>query len=169
MSMEGIAERAGVGKTTIYRRWTSKEAVALAAIGSLKARFVLPDTGETRRDLVDLLYQFHQLANDRLLSPSMIHVAGVAIRNPDLLGLFWERVVGPRRAAIAEVLRRGIARGDVRADVDPDLVTDMIAGRMLYQVFFVSLLGPPPESLVIEMIDTLWRGISDPELRSMEM
>src|SRR5438067_8052092 len=54
MSMEGVAARAGVGKSTIYRRWASKEALLIEAVSSIHAEAPIVDTGNIRDDLLAL-------------------------------------------------------------------------------------------------------------------
>src|SRR5437899_12567871 len=61
LSIEAIAERAGVGKTTIYRRWSSKEDVIKDALDLFRGEHPLPDTGNIRDDLLYIAKEAHEL------------------------------------------------------------------------------------------------------------
>jgi AcrR family transcriptional regulator len=135
MSMEAVAESAGVGKTTVYRRYRDKADLVTAAIAELKRGEEVPDSGDTKADLLELLQQVvrskERVQNMRLLGMLWADQE----RNPELLRLFRERVIAPRRQTMVDVLRRGQERGQVRADVDPALATEMMVGAHFARQF----------------------------------
>ncbi len=98
MSIERVASEAGVGKTTIYRRYSSKEELA-AAVGTLKDDLgPPPDTGDARADMVEMLAQ-NQAALER--GPGFAMIGALLVeerRNPKLFELFRERIIRPRSA-----------------------------------------------------------------------
>lgn len=168
MSMEGIAARAGVGKTTIYRRWDSKEEVVISALETVKAEtdYRPPDTGNTRDDLIALVQGFRQAAAESALAPAAPHVIGAAITSPQLLAIFRERLVEPRQSTMRTILQRGIERGDVRPDIDVDLIVDMIPGTIFFQILIKQNPDgtPPSRELIERLVDSVWRGIAvDPD------
>jgi AcrR family transcriptional regulator len=161
LSMEAIAARAGVGKATIYRRWKSKEALFAEAIGSIAVAPEVPDTGSVRGD-------FEHVTGTALgrMAPEAFRVLprllADAADEPELLEALQTALLRPRRAALAEILRRGTERGELRADLDVDLVTDMLIGPLIIRVLTSG--GDPSvlEGLPIRVWDTLTSGIATP-------
>jgi AcrR family transcriptional regulator len=130
LSMEAVAARAGVGKATIYRRWPNKEALIVDAVGSVKGE--LPELGGSlREDMLALLRPMthpHSARAGQIMPCLLSEIA----RNPEL-NRCWQRLLEPRRQAMLEVLRRGIARGEVRPDVDLDIVSSMLSAPLFVQ------------------------------------
>ena len=159
LSMEAIAARAGVGKATIYRRWKSKTALVAEAIGSIAVAPDVPDTGTVHGD-----FEATSSAAVGRMAPEAFRVLprlmADAADDPDLLEALQQALVRPRRAVIAEILRRGIARGEVRADIDLDLVIDMLIGPMIARVLMSG--GDPAvlDGVAMRIWDTLSAGIA---------
>jgi AcrR family transcriptional regulator len=128
MSMDAVAEEAGVGKTTIYRRYKDKADLVTGAIAAFGDDHVLPDSGDLFEDLVELLHQFE----GRKERQSTWGINGTLFlerdRAPELLDLFRERVITPRRQIGIDLLERGKQRGEVRADLDSELAIEMMVG-----------------------------------------
>jgi AcrR family transcriptional regulator len=131
LSIEAIAARAGVGKTTIYRRWANKEELVADALSTLK-RPVPPLPGSSVRDdliaLVDSMSSDADTRNRRVMNIAMSE----ADRYPRLMERFVKRAIEPRRKAVLGVIERGIATGELRSDLDPHLALAMIQGTMMY-------------------------------------
>lgn len=157
VSVEAIAARAGVGKTTIYRRWQSKEQLVAEALAQLSSQHEMPDTGDLRRDLEAFVER--TVARDEALTRQILAlVIGSSGRNPEFLDIYWSNCVAPQRAAISERLEHAKARGELRADIHTDLVMDLVTGAVFYRL----LLKSPPEpfsSYIRGACETLWRGI----------
>jgi AcrR family transcriptional regulator len=158
LSMEAIAARAGVGKATIYRRWKSKEALFIEAIGSIALNPEVPDTGSARGD-----FEAASGAAVERMAPEAFRVLprlmADAADDPELLEALHAALVRPRRAAIATTLRRGIERGELRADLDVELVSEMLIGPLIARVL---LSGGDPralDGLPMRVFETLLRGI----------
>lgn len=132
LSIEAIASRAGVGKTTIYRRWSNKEDLVVDALATLKAP-VPPLTGTSvRDDLISLLEAMRSESGLKRNRCVMNIVMSDADRHRRITERFMERAVEPRRRAMREVLERGIATGELRPDLDVDLGMAIISGTMLW-------------------------------------
>ncbi|HUY99881.1 MAG TPA: TetR/AcrR family transcriptional regulator [Thermomicrobiaceae bacterium] len=160
LSVEEVAERAGVGKATIYRRWSSKDELVRTAV-CVHDDFVPPDTGSVRGDFLAILGARRTSAEPRLW-PMMARIVGEAIGNPAFLGAYWDAVVRPRRAIGTAIIRRGKARGEVRPDVDEELVLDALVGFVIYRLLVSPEHTLPATSVVEEFVDTLCRGIAAP-------
>jgi AcrR family transcriptional regulator len=116
LSIERVAELAQTGKASIYRRWPTKQELALDAIEAhMPSLGAPPDTGSVRGDLLVLL---------RRIAKHMNSPAGGVMRScmtdlkshVELAGAIRERLMPPRVQVMLDILRRGVARGEVRAD-----------------------------------------------------
>lgn len=137
MSMDAIASRARVGKTTIYRRYSNKEELVADAIERIREDITIPDTGSLERDIDILIENAAQIT----LSPVGRHTVALIISsassNPTFAEIYRKKYLQPRRKAFAEVLERAKQRQEVPQDLDPLLVFDMMSGTMLHALLFL--------------------------------
>jgi AcrR family transcriptional regulator len=138
MSIDAIAARAGVGKTTIYRRYSSKEELVASAIESLREEIVIPDTDSLWGDLDTLLNNAAQMTLSPLGRQTVAMIISTASSNPQFAQIYWKKYLQPRRKAFAVVLKRAKIRGEIQGDIDPDLVFDTMSAIMLYALIFPS-------------------------------
>ena len=160
LSLEAVAAAAGVGKTTIYRRYRDKRELAAAAVSAMVDELgPPPGSGDTRADLIALLGRMHRAITAGPLFP----IAGTLLveerRNPELLERFRERVIGPNRARVRAVLEGGVRRAQVRPDVDLEVALDALAGAVFAR--HLSGLDTPPD-WVESVVDVVWRGLAMP-------
>src|SRR5947209_12428791 len=120
LSIEAVAARAGVGKATIYRRWSNKEALLVDAVATVKGEPPTVKGESVRDDLVTLLRPFAVPARTR--AAKIMPCLYSAIQLSPELSRCVQKIVEPRRELMREVLRRGIGSGELRADLDLDLV-----------------------------------------------
>ncbi|MEU5567010.1 TetR/AcrR family transcriptional regulator [Micromonospora musae] len=131
LSIEAIASRAGVGKATIYRRWSGKDALLRDALVILKGTPPTPIGRSVREDLVLLLGAVGRNTDPRS-EKIMSCLLPEVNRNQDRYELY-QGIVEPRRARLREVLERGIRTGELRADLDVELALALLTGPMLIQ------------------------------------
>lgn len=163
MSVEAVATRAGVGKATIYRRWSSKQELVAAALASIDDDVRTPDTGNTRDDMIVLVHDFARVSVSSVVGPMIARLAGAAASNPALMDIAWNNLIAPRQDIGRRVLRRGIERGDVRPDIDVDLVMTVVAGTALFSVVFERIDVRSFNARLERLVDVLWSGIrADP-------
>jgi AcrR family transcriptional regulator len=161
MSIEGIAERAGVGKTTIYRRFDSKEEIVIAALATMTGEIRIPDTGDTRQDMLLLGEAFRSQAATSIVFPIMRQLISTALTNPAVFDAFKTTLMDPRQAAIRTILERGVARGDLRPDIDVELFVDTIPGAIFFPILFKLPPGSlPPADMPARLLNQLWQGIA---------
>jgi AcrR family transcriptional regulator len=132
LSMDDLARRAGVGKATIYRRWTSKEALVLDALHTATTPIPTPDEGDLRADLItytDALIERFGTGRGSDVLPHLIEASCY----DDHLRASLDDYTRARQATIRLLLRRGIARGELPADADVDLLVDVILGPFFYR------------------------------------
>jgi AcrR family transcriptional regulator len=136
MSIDAIADRAGVGKTTIYRRYNGKEELTADAIESIREEIVIPDTGKLGSDIDVLIKNAAQMTLSPLGRQTVAMIISSASSNPGFAQIYWTKYLQPRRQAFAVVIERAKARNEVPMDLDPDLVFDAMSGIMLYALIF---------------------------------
>jgi AcrR family transcriptional regulator len=136
MSIDAIATRAGVGKTTIYRRYASKEELVADAIESVREEIVIPDTGTLQGDMDALIQNAAQITLSPLGRQTVAMIIGSASSNAQFAQIYWTKYLQPRRKTFAIVLERAKVRNEVPTDVDSDLVFDTMSAIMLYALIF---------------------------------
>ena len=142
LTVEAVAARSGVAKTTIYRRWRDKWELALDAVMiDWLPRFANPvDVGDTREELVTFLDSVVQSLAVPPQGPAMQGLVSRIATEPDLGRAYLERVVEPRRQQLRPVIEPGVARGDLRPDTDLRLLHELLLGPVFYRLL---LSGPP--------------------------
>jgi AcrR family transcriptional regulator len=159
MSIEGVAARAGVGKTTIYRRWPSKEELVIDAIEELIMDVEPVDTGSLREDLVDLLTQLQVILTTSRAGevfPRMIpHVAG----GSPLGRAYLQRVIEPRFAMLRSTLGHAVERGEFPADADPELVRGLLVGPLLLLKLMGRLEREGARERAERIVDAMLKGL----------
>lgn len=136
MSIEAIAARAGVGKTTIYRRYASKAELVADAIENVQEEIVIPDTGTLEGDIDALIQNAAKITLSPLGQQTVAMIISSASSNAQFAQIYWAKYLQPRRKTFALVLERAKARKEIPIDLDSDLVFDMISGIMLYALIF---------------------------------
>jgi AcrR family transcriptional regulator len=155
LTVEGVAARSGVAKTTIYRRWRSKEDLALAALLEVIQQEPPParHVGGTRTALSAYLGRLIDNLNSKLygrIIRGLISDLGVDVQ---LAKGFRERVLARRIAAVRELLQRGIERGELGRGLDLEIAVDLLLGPIYYRLL---ISGEP---LTKAFIDRLVRSV----------
>ena len=159
VSMDAVAERAGVSKATIYRWWHTKEALALDALYNewAAARPPARDTGSLRGDLLSLLRPWVRLAVSRPYGRVIAALVTQAQTDPAFAAEYRARFVEPRRAAGAAVFRRAIERGEIPADTKIDVALDLIYGPIYHRLLHGH--APLNDRFVRDVVDAVLGGI----------
>jgi AcrR family transcriptional regulator len=142
LTVEAVAARSGVAKTTIYRRWRDKWELALDAVMiDTLPQFDEPvDVGDTRTELLTFVNSVVKMLAAPPYGPAMQGLVSQIATDPELARVYREQVVQPRLAELAPVIQRGIARGDLRADTDVRLLHELLIGPIFYRLL---LSGAP--------------------------
>lgn len=157
LTMDLVAARAGVGKATIYRRWSTKEALMLDAWMSCVRPPVVPDTGSLRGDLDAILREADQpLADGKLqrVYPQMIAAAKV---NPDV-DEAYRAFIAQRRMPMRTVLERAAARGEIDPSIELDVVHDLLVAPLLFRWLVTD--APVSDQVIDRIIGVVIAGIS---------
>lgn len=158
LHLEHVAARAGVGKTAIYRRWASKEALALELLLALAAPHIaIAETGNTRDELTASVNNAINGLTRSTFGPVIRALLSSIADNPALGDPFRATVVQARRAEIAAVITRGIERGDLRRDVNMDVATELLVGPVYFRLMFG---GELDDEFATSVVDALLQGLS---------
>jgi AcrR family transcriptional regulator len=135
LTMERVAAKSGVAKTTLYRRWPTKAALCRdlyleVASSELQA----PDTGSVAGDLKHIADTVLYIQTRTAAGPAFIGLIAEAQINPDTGADFLKEFAERRREVTRFVLRRAIQRGEIIADTDVDLVIDVVGGAMTFRL-----------------------------------
>jgi AcrR family transcriptional regulator len=154
MSIERIAINAGVGKATIYRRWSSKAEILVEALRRRACMDVpLVDTGDLESDLLTILRAVH--ANMiGVEGPLMAAFAVEKLRYPELREEFERAFVGERRAHLRRLVTSAVDRGDLPSDTDVDLLADAGPALLWHGLTIRSDLGSDdlPDRIVRQLL-----------------
>ncbi len=158
LTVEGVATRAGVGKATIYRRWSSKLPLVVEAFGQLPG-LEDADTGSLRGDLTTMLKAYLQLFNSTPLAAVLPSLAGERAHSSELWEIF-DPVMRVRRQPLTSALERAVARGELPEDLDLELASDLIVGPIAVRLFFRGAKLHP--KIVGPIVDIALSGIASP-------
>lgn len=161
LTMEAVAAHAGVGKATLYRRWSNKEQLVVDALATLVEAPELVEHDGVRDQLVALLEAIRRKHGSRAgrIFPRLV---SEAVDNPELMNRYRAQVLEPRRRLFRSVLAQGIAEGLVRPDVDLDHAIDLLVGPMAYRNLIRN--DPPPgPDLAARIVDDVLRALAPQE------
>jgi AcrR family transcriptional regulator len=136
MSVDGVAAEAGVSKAAIYLRYRGKADLATAALAHLRETGERPPTGNLRADLVAELRRLRRNAERVSAMPLVGTCLMEEQHTPELLPLFRERTLGPRRSRLREMLEAARERGEIAATADVEPAIDLFMGA--YQSRYLS-------------------------------
>ena len=154
VTIKGIAERAGVGRQTVYRWWQTKAEVLLEAATEFVAAHAQPEPGG---DAFADVHRFLRatLAQSQPLGPVIAGLMADAMANPGFSARVRDRLLTRRRAALRGLLEAGQAGGQLPADYPVDLAIDLVFGVLAYRILAGDAAGDA--ALADEIISALRR------------
>ncbi|WP_055482317.1 TetR/AcrR family transcriptional regulator [Sphaerimonospora mesophila] len=160
LTVEGVAERSGVNKTTIYRWWRSKAALlGTALLESPSLEIDVPDTGSIRGDLHLLLDGLAVLLTRPPASDIAVATLGAAVNNPELAAAAKD-FFADRLARETTIFERAVGRGEIDAATDPMMVMDLLAGAVWLRTVFRQ--SPLDEEFTERAVNLVLEGIGRP-------
>jgi AcrR family transcriptional regulator len=152
LTIESVAARAGVGKSTIYRHWPGKLALVEDAFRTLKAQALVPEAGAVRDRVIAFLEQIAGLVVESTYSACMPALIEAAERDPQVRE-FHCAFSSERLAVLADVLREAIASGELPADADPELLADALVGPIVMRrLMFAEPFDPQQVPALVDQV-----------------
>ena len=130
LTIEGVAARAGVGKSTIYRHWPGRLELVEDAIRLLKADVSSPAGGPVRDRVVALLQSVATSLADSTWSRCLPAIIDAAERDPEVLAIH-RRLACERREVLVGLLAEGVATGEIAAGTDLCLLAETLVGPII--------------------------------------
>lgn len=161
-SIEQIAKRAGVGKPTVYRRWSNKEQLVADAIETFVTTGIRWPSREevdavAPRDLIRRnIDTAARTSADATFRALVAQIYGSAVTHPLLMRTYWDHYVAPRRATAVAMLKRAQTDGSVPRDADLDVLVDMLAGAVTYRVLQPN---PPTFRQMRRYLESVYRQV----------
>ncbi|MEV7416941.1 TetR/AcrR family transcriptional regulator [Streptomyces sp. NPDC089919] len=152
LTMGDVSARAGVAKTTLYRRWAGKNELVVDAVAELFDALELPDRGSLEADIEDVVLQFAALLHRPEAKTALMAVVAESTRDQALRDRIRSAIVERQKHLVVLGRRRAQARGELPPEEDAavtahttDLIFDVIAGTVVHR----ALVSAEP-------VDELW-------------
>jgi AcrR family transcriptional regulator len=154
MSMEHVAARAGVAKSTLYRRWPSKVELAVHAVAIQFDEIEVGDHGSLAADMRAGIEEAATLLRDPSTGGAYAALLAESARDPDGVGVQVRESLSTRlHALVATSVERAIRRGEIRPEmVDVDLLADVVVGSVMHRAL---VTGEPDAAFVDALIELL--------------
>jgi AcrR family transcriptional regulator len=134
-TIDEVATRSGVAKTTIYRHWPSREALVLEAAARISAAVDVPDTGSVHGDVTAMLNNLGSLLGTARWASVVPSIVDVAERDSEFAAVHG-RIQRGHAAPLREVLVRAAVRGELPATTDPAQLISALIGPLYYRRWF---------------------------------
>ena len=156
-TVEAIAKRAEVSRTTIYKWWTSASAIVLEGLlDSVRESIERPPGSSTVQALEHHVSALFGLLADPAVGPLLRNVIAASAADPAIEHALREQWITPRRAAVAMTLREAVEAGELPADTDVEVAVDALVSPPYYRLIFG--MAPLGEAGVTALVNTVWSG-----------
>ena len=135
ISVDDVARRSGVAKTTIYRHWPTRTDLILDACSQISTRHEAPDTGNFEQDITTLLTSMAQMLSTARWSFVMPSILDAAERDPNLADIH-RRIQSGHTAPFEEVITRAKCSGQLPATTDSSSLVAALLGPLYYHRWF---------------------------------
>lgn len=157
VTIDAIAERAGVSKATIYRRWDSKEDLIVDSVAHEIDVDDIPETGDTRLQLLTAVHRIRAVMFESKVGSVFPWMIGEVAAGSELGRRYAESVIAPSRQRLAGWIGDAVARGELRSDLDIDLAIDTLTGTLVANRI-IGASRPSDEKWAERLVDMLLDG-----------
>lgn len=158
LTVESVAQRSGVAKTTIYRHYRGKHELALAVLLDMVRQVVsVPDSGETRAELVAFVGGAVRVLGTTLMGRVLQGLVSDLATDPVLAQAFRDQVVAARLAEVRRLVDKAIARGDLPEGTNYELAHEMLFGPVYYRLLLSG--APLDDGLAERVVDAALDGL----------
>ncbi|MET9505360.1 TetR/AcrR family transcriptional regulator [Streptomyces sp. NPDC006622] len=165
LTLGDVATRAGVAKTTLYRRWSGKNELVVDAVAELFDELELPDRGSLAADIEGVVLQFAAILARPEAKSGLMAVVAESIRDDALRARIRASIVDPQKELVLEGRARAQTRGELPPETDPteaartvDLIFDMVAGAVVHRTLVSA--EPADEEWVRDLTRVLLNGLA---------
>jgi AcrR family transcriptional regulator len=158
LTIAEVAARAGVAKTTLYRRWPGKADLVVDAMAELFSHLEVVDRGSMLEDALATVAQYVELLQLPETQAALLALASEADRDPSLRVKVRGQVIDPQRRLVYEAWERAYARGEVEGETDIDLIFDMICGTLVHRILIKG--EPVDEAYLTRFVTVLLAGVA---------
>ncbi|HEY9369589.1 TetR/AcrR family transcriptional regulator [Streptomyces sp.] len=162
LTMGDVATRAGVAKTTLYRRWANKNELVVDAVAVLFDELSLPDLGSLQADIENVVLQFAELLERPETKTALMAVVAESTRDEPLRARIRTSIVDRQKRLVLEGRQRAQERGELPGDRDPAavaatdaLIFDVIAGAVVHRAL---VSAEPVDQEWVERLSALLVG-----------
>ncbi len=159
LSLVTIAERAGVSRNSLYRRWKTKDDLYLDVLAAINQSPPTFDSPTAREDLAAHLAILIERTLNTRASSMLRALLAEARAFPELHRRYFAEIVTPRREVMYRIIRRGIATGEIRPDVDVAFVNEMLVAPILARMSSGATEGLDPDKASRRIVELLYDGI----------
>lgn len=156
-TVDAIAKRAAVSRTTIYKWWPSSAAIVLEGLlDSVGDPIIAPPGSSSKEALDHHLRALNAILTDTTTGPLLRDVVAASASDPAMARAVLDQWLHPRRAALAAIVRQAVAQGEIRAGTDIDVIIDALVSPPYYRLLFA--LSPLDDAALNDLLETVWRG-----------
>jgi AcrR family transcriptional regulator len=162
MSIEAVAAQAGVGKTTVYRRWPCKGRLVVDALAKYicAEQVKLRPRSSLRENLRAYVGSVAAMMQTPVARNTMAGLAPDLVMKPDVAAAYQEGCVGPKRDSLQELLESAATRGEVPTGTQAGLATDILLGAIVWRSLFSD--EPLDEEFCDALVDRVVAGLGCP-------
>jgi len=150
ISIDCVAQRAGVARTTIYRNWSSKAELVVDAFGALSSTHEIEPTGDTRADLLALMGHLAGELPEARWASVMASLVAAAEHDPELAAE-KKKLIAERQRPLRSILKQAIESGYLSPSTDSDVAMSMLVGPLFYRRLVTG--EPLDDAFVTHVVD----------------
>jgi AcrR family transcriptional regulator len=152
VNIDRVAKLAGTTRAAIYRRAKTRGELVVALLVSRFGSDPAPDSGQLRRDLLQLQRLQREFFADPVIKAALAGVLSDLTTDDNLGTVFYERFMAPRRRSVVAMMARAVDRGEIAPVEQPDIVSDLLTGPLLLRAVLPTV-GPIDDALLAATVE----------------